>query len=84
MNIKSKLILAATAVSLLSTPAFAFRDMGDSGGNSAFAIPEAHSGGGMHNRGYSAYASGRVVRPHHLIQRHHRVGTRAHTRRHSG
>ena len=51
MNIKTKLILAATAVSLLSTPAFAFRDMGDAGGDSAFAIPEGHSDSGMGNYG---------------------------------
>jgi len=38
MNIKTKLILAATAVSLLSTPAFAFRDMGDAGGDSAHIL----------------------------------------------
>jgi hypothetical protein len=51
MNIKTKLILAATAVSLLSSPAFAFRDMGDAGGDSAFAIPEGHSNSGMQNSG---------------------------------
>jgi hypothetical protein len=84
MNIKTKLILAATAVSLLSTPAFAFRDMGDAGGDSAFAIPEAHSGGGLHHRAYSAYASGQIIRPHHFIQRQHRLDTRGHTRRNSG
>ena len=80
MNIKTKLILAATAVSLLSTPALAFRDMGDAGGDSAFAIPENHSGSGMHASagGYSsnaasAYASGQIIRPRHPIQRQHRL-----------
>ena len=77
MNIKTKLILAATAVSLLSTPAFAFRDMGDAGGDSAFAIPEGHSDSGMGNYGgwyrrnpdaYSAYASGQVIRPRYPTQ----------------
>jgi hypothetical protein len=69
MNIKAKLILAATAVSLLSTPALAFRDMGDAGGDSAFAIPERHGYDGAnaayrYNRDpYSAYASGRIVQP---------------------
>ena len=80
MNIKTKLILAATAVSLLSTPALAFRDMGDAGGDSAFAIPEGHSNSGMHFSGsgysrnaYSAHASGHVIRPRHPIQRQHRL-----------
>jgi len=64
MNIKTKLILAATAVSLLSTPAFAFRDMGDAGGNSAFAIPEMHDSGSVYrNDAHSAYASGHVAQP---------------------
>jgi hypothetical protein len=74
MNIKTKLILAATAVSLLSTPALAFRDMGDAGGDSAFAIPEGHSNSGMSNYGgwnvrsgvpaeaSDAYASGQNTR----------------------
>jgi hypothetical protein len=79
MNIKTKLILAATAVSLLSTPALAFRDMGDAGGDSAFAVPEGHSNSGMHYRGgysrnaASAYASGHVIRSRHPIQRQHRL-----------
>ena len=72
MNIKTKLILAATAVSLLSTPAFAFRDMGDAGGDSAFAIPEHHGYNGANSayrrNAYSAYASGRVVQPRRVIQ----------------
>jgi hypothetical protein len=74
MNIKAKLILAATAVSLLSTPALAFRDMGDAGGDSAFAIPEHHGYNAApaytYNNGnpYSAYASGRIIRPRHFIQ----------------
>jgi hypothetical protein len=81
MNIKTKLILAATAVSLLSTPALAFRDMGDAGGDSAFAIPEGHSNSGMHNYyggwygrpGWGAYASAPVTRPRHPINRQHRL-----------
>jgi uncharacterized membrane protein len=76
MNIKTKLILAATAVSLLSTPALAFRDMGDSGGDSAYAIPENHSNSGTYDSGsgysrdpYSAYAFSPVARPRYFIQR---------------
>jgi hypothetical protein len=71
MNIKTKLVLAATAISLLSTPALAFRDMGDAGGDSAYAIPENHSNSGTHGYGsdaYSAYAFS-PVRPRHFIQR---------------
>ncbi len=74
MNIKAKLIIAATAVSLLSTPAFAFRDMGDAGGDSAFAVPERHGFNGAasayrYNRQpYSAYASGLIVRPRYYVQ----------------
>jgi hypothetical protein len=83
MNIKTKLILAATAVSLLSTPAFAFRDMGDAGGDSAYAIPEGHSNSGMGNYsgGYVTpafpvtrpYASAPITRPRHSMQRQHRL-----------
>jgi hypothetical protein len=85
MNIKTKLILAATAVSLLSTPAFAFWNMGDEGGDSAFAIPEGHSDSGMGNyggwyvrpgvrasartAGWGAYASA----PRRSIERQHRL-----------
>ena len=74
MNIKAKLIIAATAVSLLSTPAFAFRDMGDAGGDSAFAVPERHgynesARAYRYNRHpYSAYASGQFVRPRYFAQ----------------
>jgi hypothetical protein len=75
MNIKTKLILAATAVSLLSTPAFAFRDMGDAGGNSAFAIPERHNSAAVHGNAYSAYASGRAVQPRRVIQTQPRQST---------
>jgi hypothetical protein len=75
MNIKTKLILAATAVSLLSTPALAFRDMGDAGGDSAYAIPpNERANSGMHYAGtnaYSARAFGHV--PRLLVQRQHRV-----------
>src|ERR1700752_1390022 len=76
MNIKTKLILAATAASLLSTPAFAFRHMGGAG-DSAYAIPPNERGnGGMDNYGgwnvrprvpatedaASAYGSGQIIR----------------------
>ena len=75
MNIKAKLIIAATAVSLLSTPALAFRDMGDAGGDSAFAVPE-HHGYSAANRAYrynryapdSAYASGQYLPPRYYGQ----------------
>jgi hypothetical protein len=67
MNIKTKLILATTAVALLSTPALAFRDMGDAGGDSAFA----HSGGGYSRHARSAYAFGHITR--HPIRRQHRL-----------
>ena len=74
MNIKTKLIVAATAVSLLSTPAFAFRDMGDAGGNSAFAIPERHnSAGAYRHNATSAYASGHVAQPRRVIHTQPRV-----------
>ena len=75
MNIKAKLIIAATAVSLLSTPALAFRDIGDAGGDSAFAVPEHHGYSGANSayrynrQPYSAYASGRIVRPRHFTHR---------------
>ena len=75
MNIKAKLILAATAVSLLSTPALAFRDMGDAGGDSAFAVPENHgynaanSAYRYNGRPSSAYASGQIIRPRYPTQR---------------
>jgi hypothetical protein len=76
MNIKTKLIVAATAVSLLSTPAFAFRDMGDAGGNSAFAIPEMHDSGSVYrNNAHAAYASGHVAQPRRVIHTQPRVST---------
>ncbi len=59
MNIKTKLILATTAVALVSTPALAFRDMGDAGGDSACA----HSGG---------YSSGYTVHPRYRVKHRHR------------
>ena len=67
MNIKTKLIVAATAISLLSTPAFAFRDIGDAGGNSAFAIPERHDSAGAYRNATAAYASGHVTQPRRVI-----------------
>jgi hypothetical protein len=63
MNIRTKLILATTAIALLSTPALAFRDLGDAGGDSAFA----HSGG--HSSAYTVhrrYRVGHRHRSHHL------------------
>ena len=69
MRIKTTLILAATAISLLSTQAFAFRDMGDAGGDSAFAIPEQRSSVPATN----AYASAPITRAHRPVQRQHRA-----------
>ena len=70
MNIKNKLILATTAVALLSTPALA-RFEGDEGGASAFA--RFHSEGAYRTNAASAYASGQYIRPRHPTQRQHRV-----------
>jgi hypothetical protein len=84
MNIKP-LIIAATAVSLLSTSllstqAFAFRDEGDSGGDSAFAIPPNERGMGNNGGWYrpnaatDAYASAPITRAHRPVHNgaHHR------------
>ena len=60
MNVKTKLILAATAVGLLSTPALA-RDMGDAGGDSALA--RFHSGG---------YSFGYTIHPRYSVEHQHR------------
>jgi hypothetical protein len=80
MNIKTTLVLAATALSLLSTQAFAFRDMGDAGGNSAFAIPERHSDSGVRNGGWyvrpGVYASAPTTQVHRPIHRQNRAGQR--------
>ncbi len=71
MNIKTKLILATTAVALLSAPASA-RIEGDEGGASAFprfTTERAYTGGSA----ASAYASGYIVQPGYTTQRQHRV-----------
>jgi hypothetical protein len=69
MNIKTKLILATTAVALLSAPASARFD-GDEGGASAY--PRFGS-----ERTYtpdaSAYASGYAIQPRYSVQRQHRA-----------
>jgi hypothetical protein len=67
MNIKTKLILATTAVALLSAPASA-RTEGDAGGASAFAR--------FHSSAYrtdaaSAYASGYTVPRQHRVRPSH-------------
>jgi hypothetical protein len=77
MNIKTKLILAATAVSLLATPALAFRDEGDEGGNSAFAIPPNGNG---NSRMYYNGTNGHSAYGFAPIQRNHR-GRPSHRRR---
>ncbi|MPZ39019.1 MAG: hypothetical protein GEU95_13325 [Rhizobiales bacterium] len=69
MNIKTKLILATTAVALLSAPASA-RIEGDEGGASAF--PRFNSERDRTNAA-SAYASGYIVQPGYTTQRQHRV-----------
>jgi hypothetical protein len=61
MNIKTTLILATTAVALLSAPASARID-GDDGGPSAY--PTFNGARDYYSNGAaSAYASGVVVRP---------------------
>lgn len=65
MNIKTKLILATTAVALLSAPASARFD-GDEGGASAY--PRFHSERAYSNDAAFAYASGTVVRPRVTVQ----------------
>ena len=61
MNIKTTVILATTAVVLLSAPASARTD-GDEGGASAFAY---NTGGHVDHPSYS-------VRPRYGVHRHHR------------
>jgi uncharacterized membrane protein len=70
MNIKTKIILAATAIALVSAPASA-RIEGDEGGASAYA----RFG---NERSYradaaSAYASGAYIQPGYTTHRQHRV-----------
>jgi hypothetical protein len=65
MNIKTKLVLATTAVVLLAAPASARFD-GDEGGASAY--PRFHSERAYSNGAASAYASGTVVRPRVTVQ----------------
>jgi hypothetical protein len=70
MNIKTKLILATTAVALLSAPASARFD-GDEGGASSY--PRFHRAGTYTTDAASAYASGYVVQPRANGQRQQRV-----------
>jgi hypothetical protein len=63
MNIKTTLILATTAIALLSSPASARSD-GDAGWSSAFA----HSGPRYTNNPWSAYASGYPVQRRRAFQ----------------
>jgi hypothetical protein len=70
MNIKTKLILATTAVALLSAPASARFD-GDEGGASAY--PRFGSERTDTTDAASAYASGYTVQPGNGVQRQHRA-----------
>ena len=70
MNIKTKLILATTAVALLSAPASARFD-GDEGGASAY--PRFGSERTYTPDAASAYASGYAIQPRYSVQRQHRV-----------
>ncbi|HZO45425.1 MAG TPA: hypothetical protein VFB68_06000 [Xanthobacteraceae bacterium] len=70
MNIKTKLILATTAVALLSAPASARFD-GDEGGASAY--PRFGNERMDTPNGASAYASGYAIQPDYSVQRQHRV-----------
>jgi hypothetical protein len=70
MNIKTKLILATTAVALLSAPASARFD-GDEGGASAY--PRFGSGRTYTPGAASAYASGYAVQPRYSVQRQQRA-----------
>jgi hypothetical protein len=70
MNIKTKLILATTAVALLSAPASARFD-GDDGGASAY--PRFGSERVYTPNGASAYASGYAIQPRYRVQRPHRA-----------
>jgi hypothetical protein len=65
MNIKTKLILAPTAVALLSAPASARFD-GDEGGASAY--PRFGSERMDTPNAASAYASGYAVQPRYSVQ----------------
>ena len=67
MNIKTKLILATTAVALLTTPAFARFD-GDDGLASAY--PQFGSEGRAYTSdAAAAYASGYILQPGNGVQR---------------
>jgi hypothetical protein len=66
MNIKTKLILATTAVALLTAPASARFD-GDEGGASAYPqFGREHT-----TDAASAYASGYVVQPRNGVRQQH-------------
>ena len=70
MNIKTKLILAATAVALLSAPASARFD-GDEGGASAY--PRFGSERAYAPNASSAYASDYAVQPRYSAPRRDRA-----------
>jgi hypothetical protein len=70
MNIKTKLILATTAVALLSAPASARFD-GDEGGASAY--PRFGNERTDTSDAASAYASGNAIQPRYGVQRQHRA-----------
>ena len=70
MNIKTKLILAATAVALLSAPASARFD-GDDGGASAY--PRFGSERMYTPHAAAAYASGYAIQPSYSVQRQYRA-----------
>lgn len=76
MHIKTKLILAATAVALLSAPASA-RIEGDEGGASAFARFSSERAPRVDAA--STYASGHTVQPRRTTQRHDRVHQQSHS-----
>ena len=70
MNIKTKLILATTAVALLSAPASARID-GDAGGASAY--PRFGNERMDTPNASAAYASDYTIQPGYGVQRQHRV-----------
>jgi hypothetical protein len=62
MNLKTKLILAAAALALLSAPASA-RIEGDEGGASAYPFFNGERAYAPNVNSTRAYASGRIVQP---------------------
>ena len=65
MNLKTKLILATAALALFTAPASA-RFTGDEGGPSAYP----NFGRAYTENAASAYASGYIVRPRHVVRQH--------------